>query len=119
MKLTAFLKNSLKILRIIKKKLSVFLFQLTVKLKFIFLKHNLISHSDKIHFQDGTKSIKIEAEDEVDDLRSDTSSPTFLKQFSKCDKCRRSRTKVLVPNSILSVTFSKNDGVTCDFCGNR
>lgn len=39
------------------------------------------------------------------------------KKFAKCDKCRRSRTKVLVPKSLLSVTVSKNDGVTCDFCG--
>lgn len=41
----------------------------------------------------------------------------FAKKFSKCDKCRRSRTKVLLPNSLLSITNGKNDGFTCDFCG--
>eukprot|EP00095_Tigriopus_kingsejongensis_P012699 maker-scaffold22_size673200-snap-gene-5.43 protein:Tk12699 transcript:maker-scaffold22_size673200-snap-gene-5.43-mRNA-1 annotation:"phosphomevalonate kinase-like" len=41
----------------------------------------------------------------------------FAKKFAKCDKCRRSRTKVLVPNSLLSIASGKNDGMTCDFCG--
>jgi hypothetical protein len=41
----------------------------------------------------------------------------FAKCFSKCDKCRRSRTKVLLPESMLSVARGKNDGLTCDFCG--
>jgi hypothetical protein len=65
---------------------------------------------------------KIKIKEEVEDEpggEDGQGNGNFLKQFSKCDKCRRSRTKVLVPNSILSVTFSKNDGITCDFCGNR
>lgn len=41
----------------------------------------------------------------------------FTKKFSKCDMCRRSRTKVLVPTTLLSITHGKDDGVTCDFCG--
>lgn len=45
------------------------------------------------------------------------SSDDFSKRFSKCDRCRKSRTKVLVPNALLSVATGKNDGVTCDFCG--
>ena len=45
------------------------------------------------------------------------STDEFAKRFSKCDKCRKSRTKVLVPDSLLSIASGKNDGVTCDFCG--
>jgi hypothetical protein len=43
----------------------------------------------------------------------------FQKNFSKCETCRRRRTKVRVPTSVLSVTYSRNDGITCDFCGKR
>lgn len=39
------------------------------------------------------------------------------RKFAKCEACRRSRTKVMLPNSILRLTSSKNDGRTCDFCG--
>ena len=39
------------------------------------------------------------------------------REFAKCDSCRKSRTKVLLPNSLLNITTSKNDGMTCDFCG--
>lgn len=39
------------------------------------------------------------------------------KKFAKCDKCRKSRTKVLVPDSLMAIAHGKNDGVTCDFCG--
>ena len=39
------------------------------------------------------------------------------KEFAKCEECRRSRTKVLLPNSLLLITDGKNDGKTCDFCG--
>ena len=45
-------------------------------------------------------------------------APRTVKKFAKCDACRKSRTKVLVPTSMISVTESKNDGKTCDFCGN-
>ncbi|XP_059095744.1 zinc finger protein 888-like [Tigriopus californicus] len=46
-----------------------------------------------------------------------SSESPMSKMFAKCDKCRRSRIKVLVPNSLLSVAKGKNDGQTCDFCG--
>ena len=39
------------------------------------------------------------------------------KEFAKCDECRKSRTKVFLPNSLLLITDGKNDGKTCDFCG--
>jgi len=42
---------------------------------------------------------------------------SFSKRFSKCDKCRQSRIKMLVPSALLSVAAGKGDGVTCDFCG--
>ncbi len=53
----------------------------------------------------------------VNDSGNETTPAGFTKKFSKCDKCRRSRTKVLVPDWLLSVAHGKNDGVTCDFCG--
>ena len=40
-----------------------------------------------------------------------------IKEFAKCDECRKSRTKVFLPNSLLLITDGKNDGKTCDFCG--
>ena len=40
-----------------------------------------------------------------------------LREFAKCDACRKSRTKVTLPNSLLNLTSSKDDGRTCDFCG--
>ena len=40
-----------------------------------------------------------------------------LREFAKCDACRKSRTKVSLPNSLLNLTSSKDDGRTCDFCG--
>ena len=53
----------------------------------------------------------------VEKVEEDEDEENISKQFSKCDRCRRSRTKVLVPNSLLCITNGKNDGVTCDFCG--
>lgn len=54
---------------------------------------------------------------EEGDASNNANENLFTKKFSKCEKCRRSRTKVLVPNSLLGITHGKNDGVTCDFCG--
>ncbi len=45
------------------------------------------------------------------------SDEPFSKRFSKCDSCRRSRTKVVLPDAVKHVAAGKNDGITCDFCG--
>lgn len=38
--------------------------------------------------------------------------------FAKCENCRKSRTKVMIPESLIdSLPDSKDDGKTCDFCG--
>ena len=39
------------------------------------------------------------------------------RKFAKCESCRKSRTKVLLPKSVVHFTTSKSDGKTCDFCG--
>lgn len=49
--------------------------------------------------------------------RSSSAETSKSREFAKCDSCRKSRTKVLMPNSLLNITTSKNDGMTCDFCG--
>lgn len=48
---------------------------------------------------------------------SSSAETSKSREFAKCDSCRKSRTKVLMPNSLLNITTSKNDGMTCDFCG--
>jgi len=42
---------------------------------------------------------------------------SVTRKFAKCETCRKSRTKVELPKSVLHLTTSKNDGKTCDFCG--
>lgn len=52
------------------------------------------------------------------DKRGDLRDVRVLtKTFSKCDQCRRARTKVTAPKSLVDLKQGKNDGVTCDFCG--
>ena len=46
-----------------------------------------------------------------------TKKDYVTRKFSKCETCRKSRTKVLLPKSVVHFTTSKNDGKTCDFCG--
>ena len=48
-------------------------------------------------------------------IKQEISKPEMIKTFAKCEKCRKSRTKVHVPTSF--VPTSKDDGKTCDFCG--
>ena len=52
-----------------------------------------------------------------DDENEIASQDNSLREFAKCDVCRKSRTKVTLPNSLLNLTSSKDDGRTCDFCG--
>ena len=46
-----------------------------------------------------------------------TKKEYVTRKFAKCEMCRKSRTKVLLPKSVVHFTTSKNDGKTCDFCG--
>ena len=60
---------------------------------------------------------KVHEYDIFSNSNNSRSSETKSREFAKCDSCRKSRTKVLLPNSLLNITTSKNDGMTCDFCG--
>lgn len=42
---------------------------------------------------------------------------SVTKKFAKCEECRKSRTKVILPESMMNIASSANDGKTCDFCG--
>ena len=46
-----------------------------------------------------------------------TKKDYVTRKFAKCESCRKSRTKVLLPKSVVHFTTSKSDGKTCDFCG--
>ena len=46
-----------------------------------------------------------------------TKKDYVTRKFAKCETCRKSRTKVLLPKSVVHFTTSKSDGKTCDFCG--
>ena len=51
------------------------------------------------------------------DAKGITKRNVPTREFSKCDSCRKSRTKVLLPNHLINITSGKKDGKTCDFCG--
>ncbi len=61
----------------------------------------------------GKKCIKMKSESNLVRVRP---SPVTAK-FAKCEKCRKSRTKIRLPSSILALKMGQNDGKTCDFCG--
>ena len=73
--------------------------------------HNIVKEHDYCI----RKSIIIRSNDY--EFAKNLKQTSTMRKFAKCETCRKSRTKVLLPKSVLHLTKSKNDGKTCDFCG--